>query len=145
MANVGKYFFPGDLYYDKAEHLWLRPDGGELEVGMDALALDMVGELVHLDLAQVGTHVRQGDILGTVEAEKMVRPLKAPVAGVVTALNESVLARPLDVNDNPYQSGWLLRLRPDAWDGESSSLLTGEDAVSHWLEQEVAQLEADKA
>jgi glycine cleavage system H protein len=142
MAIFGKYEFPEELFYDRTEHLWLRREGGEATLGLDSLAIDMVGELVHLDLAPEGARLVKGDLLGTVEAEKMVRPLKSPLAGTVTAQNEEALARPLCVGADPYAKGWLLRIRPESWDADSADLVTGERALSLWVEAEIALLKA---
>ncbi len=142
MANVGNIFLPDNLHYDKEEHLWLRFENEELTIGLDSMALEMVGELVNLDFIPIGTILSKGDTVCTLEAEKMVRPIKSPVRGTVTEHNSEVLARPLEANMDPYGKGWLVRICPEDWDRESANFVTGKEDVTTWLEVEVALYEA---
>lgn len=133
MATVDGYDFPADRWYDVREHLWVRPDDADplvVTVGVDALGQELLGELVYVQLEPVGTVVRRGDAVGSLEAEKMVRPVLAPVSGTLLEINQEVLGAPRLLNSAPYDRGWLFRLRPDAWVEERVQLLHDEAAVA---------------
>ncbi len=137
MASADRFILPDELFYDREEHLWVRREPEGLRIGIDALGLDALGEVVHLDLVPEGTLVSRGEPLGSVEAEKMVRPLIAPASGRVLRRNEAALRRPPAVSQDPYGSGWLVLLEPTRWEEEARGLVHGE-AVAGWLEAEVS-------
>jgi glycine cleavage system H protein len=154
MARVEEYEFPADRWYDRGEHLWVRPGGataGEaglpgpdgavlVTIGLDALGQEMLGEVVYLQLVEAGVPVRRGEPLGTLEAEKMVRPLLAPVTGTVLEVNPAVLAAPRLLNSDPYEQGWVLTLLATRWTEERQDLLHDETEVAGWAR---AELEAN--
>lgn len=137
MATVDRFTLPDELYYDRAEHLWVRVESEGVRVGLDALGVDALGEPVHLDLVPEGSEVARGEPLGTVEAEKMVRPLLAPASGTVVRRNAAAVERPLTVFQDPYGAGWLVLLVPGRWPEEAAHLVHGPD-VAAWLEDEVS-------
>lgn len=138
--TVGGHAFPGDRWYDPREHVWARPDGGDIvTVGVDALGQEALGEVVYVQLADAGAAVARGDALGSLEAEKMVRPLLAPVSGTVAEVNAALVAEPRLLNRDPYGAGWLLRLRATRWEAEAGELLHGDDAVGSWARAEIAR------
>jgi glycine cleavage system H protein len=142
MAEVDGYAFPGDCWYEPREHLWVRPapiaDGVMVTVGVDAIGQEALGEVVYVQLAEPGAAVARGAPLGSLEAEKMVRPLLAPVAGTLAAVNPEVLSAPQLVNRDPYGRGWLVRLRAPAWERERDGLLHDEAVVAAWVRAELA-------
>jgi glycine cleavage system H protein len=137
MAMVDRFELPDDLYYDRAEHLWVRPEAEGVRVGLDVVGLDALGDVVHLSLVSEGTTLARGEPVGSVEAEKMVRPLLAPISGTVTARNATLLEDPRRIGRDPYGSGWLLLLRPIRWPAEAQMLLQGSTVVD-WIRQEIA-------
>lgn len=137
MATIDRFEFPDELYYDRTEHLWLRSEADGLRIGLDAAGLDALGDVVHLALVSEGMAVRRGDPLGSVEAEKMVRPLLSPVSGTVIARNLAVLEDPHGIAGDPYGSGWLVLVRPANWPAEADTLVHG-PAVVDWIRQEIA-------
>ena len=137
MASVDRFTLPDGLYYDREEHLWVRQETESLRIGLDALGVDALGEVVHLELVPEGSVVARGDALGSLEAEKMVRPLIAPAAGTVLRRNRAALERPATVSADPYGAGWLVLLDPSRWPEEAAQLVHGRD-VATWLEGEVA-------
>jgi glycine cleavage system H protein len=141
VATVEGYEFPDDRWYDPLEHLWVLDAGGLVTVGVDALGAERLGEVVYVQLGAVGAEVARGAALGSLEAEKMVRPVLAPVSGRVVAVNDAVLAAPGLLNRDPYGAGWLLRLAPARWAEERAGLLRGEAAVAAWARR---ALEADR-
>lgn len=139
MARVEDYDFPAELWYDPREHLWVRlsADGTTLTVGVDEMGQEALGEVVYVDLAGVGREVRRGEALGSLEAEKMVRPVLVPVSGTVVDVNDAVLAAPRLLNSDPYGGGWLFKIRATRWAAERGELLHGDDAVVAWARAEL--------
>jgi glycine cleavage system H protein len=100
--------YPEDLKYT-AEHEWLKADGeGPVRVGITDFAQDALGDIVYVQLPDVGSTVRAGDACGELESTKSVSDLFAPVNGTVTAVNEALADQPDLVNSDPYGEGWLL-------------------------------------
>ncbi|MEB3208036.1 MAG: glycine cleavage system protein GcvH [Synechococcus sp.] len=104
--------FPGDCRYADS-HEYVRPEGERLRLGLSAFAVDQLGDIVFVELPEVGATVQQGASFGSVESVKAVEDLLAPVGGVVLARNEAVLASPEELQQDPYGEGWLLLLQPD--------------------------------
>lgn len=136
MAVVENYNFPDDLYYHAEEHLWLRRESQGVTVGVDVLAQDALGTIVHLAIHQPGQAVARGDQIGSLEAEKMVSPLIAPVSGTLMSINDAAMEMPQLVSEDPYGAGWLVAIEPTAFSEDASTLIHG-DAVAEWAETEV--------
>jgi glycine cleavage system H protein len=118
--------FPDDLRY-AASHEWARVEpGGEVTVGISDYAQDALGDVVYVDLPEVGRTVEAGERLAEVESTKSVNDVYAPIAGTIVAINDALLDRPELVNTDPYGAGWFARIAPAAVD--FSSLL---DAVAY--------------
>ena len=117
---------PEDLRYS-AEHEWVRVEGTKVRVGITDYAQDALGDIVFVDLPTVGTEVEAGGQLGEVESTKSVSELYAPLAGTVTAVNDSLTQGPERINQDPYGEGWLCELEL-ATDADPGSLL---DAVAY--------------
>ena len=104
--------YPQDLRYT-AEHEWVRAgDDGTVRIGITSFAQDALGDVVYVSLPAVGDTVGAGDACGEVESTKSVSDLYAPLAGEVTAVNDSLDATPELVNTDPYGDGWMYELRP---------------------------------
>ena len=117
--------FPADLRYT-ASHEWVRLESdGTLTIGITDLAQDSLGELVYVDLPALGKNVAAGDSCAVVESTKAASDVYAPVAGEVIATNEALSGVPQTVNESPYETGWLFRLKP-ASAGAEQALLTME-------------------
>ncbi|HEX9551001.1 MAG TPA: glycine cleavage system protein GcvH, partial [Candidatus Limnocylindrales bacterium] len=101
---------PGDLRYTK-EHEWVRIDGDEATVGVTQYAADQLGDVVFVDLPEVGRTLDQHATFGVVESVKAVSDLYAPLAGEVTAINEALATQPELVNGQPFGDGWMIRVR----------------------------------
>ena len=116
--------YPDDLKYT-AEHEWLRTPGesaGSIRVGITDYAQDALGDIVYVQLPELGSAVTAGSAVGELESTKSVSDVYAPVDGEVVAVNESLDATPELVNSDPYGDGWLFEIVPaDA--GELESLL----------------------
>ncbi|MGY4769964.1 glycine cleavage system protein GcvH [Kribbella sp. CWNU-51] len=100
--------YPEDLKYT-AEHEWVKADGeAPVRVGITDFAQDALGDIVYVQLPEIGSAVRAGDSCGELESTKSVSDLFAPVNGTVTAVNEALADQPDLVNSDPYGEGWLL-------------------------------------
>ena len=102
--------YPDDLKYHE-EHDWARVEGDEAVLGITWFAADALGELVHFEAPEVGSTVTKGQSYGEVESVKAVSDVIAPLSGEVLEVNEQVVGAPETVNEDPYGSGWLLRIR----------------------------------
>jgi glycine cleavage system H protein len=102
---------PEDLRYT-SEHEWVAPDASAPTVGITDFAQDALGDIVYVQLPEVGATVAAGEPLGEVESTKSVSEIYAPYAGTVTARNEALVDSPELVNSDPYGQGWLVRLEP---------------------------------
>jgi glycine cleavage system H protein len=102
--------FPEQLAYTK-EHEWVRVEGNTGIIGITDYAQGELGDIVFVELPAVGTAIRQGQTFGTIEAVKAVSDLYAPVSGEVTAVNTDLDKTPENVNKDPYQGGWMVKVR----------------------------------
>jgi glycine cleavage system H protein len=105
---------PDDLLYT-AEHEWVRQPGeheGSVRVGITDYAQDQLGDIVYVQLPEVGSTVSAGDAVGELESTKSVSDVFAPVGGEVVAANEALDATPELVNSDPYGAGWLFEIVP---------------------------------
>jgi glycine cleavage system H protein len=100
---------PADLKYT-AHDEWIRVEGDEIVVGITHFAQDQLGELVHVELPEVGASVAAGDPVAEVESVKAVAEIYAPAGGEVTAVNEALADAAEAINDDPYGS-WIFRLK----------------------------------
>lgn len=101
---------PDDLKYAKS-HEWVRSDdGGVVTVGITDHAQDQLGDVVFVELPEVGRKVKAGDAVAVIESVKTASDIYAPVSGEITAVNDALDARPETVNDSPYENGWLFKI-----------------------------------
>ncbi len=112
---------PNDLFYART-HEWTRhKDEDQVVVGISQYAQDQLGEVVYVELPEVGRVVDAGEELGTLESVKAVSEFFAPVAGEVVAVNERLEDEPNLVNEDPYGDGWLVRLKPSGAEADLMS------------------------
>ena len=104
--------YPDDLKYLDT-HEYVRLDGEIATVGISAFAVDQLGDIVFLELPEIGEALRKGDTFGTIESVKAVEDLKSPISGTVVERNAEVIEAPEQVGDDPYGEGWLLKVRID--------------------------------
>jgi glycine cleavage system H protein len=131
MGAVRGCDIPEDLLYNIESNVWVRKEAdGTATVGLTSYACSLAGQIVSYTPKKVGKSVKQDKSCATVESGKWVGPAKTPVGGEVVATNDAVAAKPGLINEDPYGEGWLVKIKPDDWDGESSALKTGADALS---------------
>jgi glycine cleavage system H protein len=125
--------YPDDLRYHK-EHDWARVEGDEAVLGITWFATDALGELVHFEPPEVGSTIAKDGTYGEVESVKAVSDVIAPLSGEVLEVNQQAVDAPETVNEDPYGSGWLVRIRISAPD-EVEALLDA-DAYQQLLAQQ---------
>ncbi len=103
--------FPEDLKYTR-EHEWARTKGTRIVVGITAFAQDQLGDVVYVELPDVGDPVKKGESFGVVESTKAVSELFAPVSGKVVEVNEPLSEAPETINEDPYEEGWMITIEP---------------------------------
>ncbi|MEU6718169.1 glycine cleavage system protein GcvH [Nonomuraea sp. NPDC046802] len=120
MSNI-----PDDLSYTK-EHEWVAglDDGITVTVGITAFAAEALGDVVFVQLPEVGANVEGGDSIGEVESTKSVNEIYTPVGGEVVEVNQSVVDDPSLVNSDPYGEGWMFRVRVES---DAEDLLSAEE------------------
>jgi len=102
--------FPENLKYTK-DHEWIRVEGNTGVVGITDYAQGELGDIVFVELPVVGKALKQHDSFGTIEAVKAVSDLYAPVSGAIMELNKDISATPELVNKEPYEKGWMVKIR----------------------------------
>jgi glycine cleavage system H protein len=116
---------PADLRYSE-DHEWLRPDGDHGIVGITRYAADELGDVVFVEMPEVGRTLTRGETFGVIESVKTASDLYAPVSGEVVEVNTALTSAPELVNAEPYGSGWIIRLK--LADPSESELLRDADA-----------------
>ena len=100
---------PENLRYS-SDHEWAQSEGLKVRVGITDYAQDALGDVVFVDLPDVGTVVEQGGAIGEVESTKSVSEIYAPVAGTIVAVNQAAADSPEQLNSDPYGAGWLCEI-----------------------------------
>ncbi len=131
------YKTPSNLLF-ASSHEWVTTDGDEVTVGITDYAQHALGDVVFVELPDVGRTLEQGDTFGAVESVKAASDLYAPVSGEVLEVNEALVDAPETVNSDPYTAGWMIKLRPRDFEKERASLM---DAAAY--EQHVANEESN--
>jgi len=103
---------PDDLRYSK-DHEWARLEDGRVRIGITDYAQDALGDVVFVQVPEVGTRVAAGDSFSEVESTKSVSDIYAPVAGTIADVNQELADAPQRVNEDPYGEGWLVVIDPD--------------------------------
>ncbi|HLR46744.1 MAG TPA: glycine cleavage system protein GcvH [Deinococcales bacterium] len=112
---------PDNLKYLKS-HEWLRQDGDEWTVGITDFAQDQLGDVVFVELPAEGDSVSEGDAIAVVESVKTASDIYTPFAGEITAVNTGLEDAPELLNDEPYEGGWIFRIRPSGTVDEAALL-----------------------
>ncbi|MFD1719104.1 glycine cleavage system protein GcvH [Georgenia deserti] len=102
--------YPDDRQYS-ADHEWIAIDGDTARVGITAYAAEALGDVVYVDLPEVGTELTAGETCGEIESTKSVSDLVAPADGEVLSVNDAVDESPETVGSDPYEEGWLYTMR----------------------------------
>ncbi len=131
MAEYKGFQIPEDLYYELDHHVWARVENGQVVVGATDPAQASAGSIIHLSVKKVGTQLRKGAIMATVESAKYMGPMRAPVAGTLVEVNQEVVKQPTLVNGDAY-ANWVAKIQPDNLDADLAQLVPGAAAVERY-------------
>lgn len=104
--------FPANYYFTE-DHEWTSSQSGTVKVGISAYAIEQLGDIVHVDLPSVGTAFKARDPFGTIESTKTVSDLYMPGNGQIIEVNNDILAKPEELQKDPYNKGWLIKIKLD--------------------------------
>jgi glycine cleavage system H protein len=124
---------PKELYYTK-DHEWARVEGNVATVGITDHAQKLLGDIVFLELSEVGSVVKQGEKIGTIESVKAASDIFSPVSGKIIEVNSDLVSTPDVVNKDPYGAAWMVKIELENT-AELSNLLNA-DAYSKLVEEE---------
>lgn len=116
--------YPREYRYSK-DHEWVRDEDDSVVVGITEFAQSELGDVVYVELPEVGTSFDADDEIGTIESVKAVAEVYTPIAGEILEVNEALVDDPELVNSDPHDAGWLFRLRPTSA-GQADELMTAE-------------------
>lgn len=112
MKELNELNFPDDVRYAES-HEWARAEGDKVKVGISDYAQDQLGDIVFVELPEVGDTLGKGEEFGTVESVKAVSELYMPVAGEIVAVNDTLEDAPEKVNNAPYGEGWMIEINAE--------------------------------
>jgi len=112
MKELNELNFPDDARYAES-HEWVRTEGDKVKIGISDYAQDQLGDIVFVELPEVGDTFNKGEEFGTVESVKAVSELYMPIAGKIVAINSSLEESPEKVNNTPYGDGWMIEVKAD--------------------------------
>lgn len=118
--------YPDDLRYLDS-HEYVRVDGEIATIGISAFAIDQLGDIVFLELPEIGDALKKGESLGTVESVKAVEDMYAPVSGTVVERNDAMIESPELLAEDPYGEGWLLKARVNDAEDELEDTLSADE------------------
>ena len=118
--------YPDDLKYLDT-HEYLRLEGEIATIGLSAFALDQLGDIVFLELPEIGDAVEVEETFGTIESVKAVEDLYSPVSGTVIQRNDAAIESPENIAEDPYGEGWFLKVRVDNPDKELVNVLSADE------------------
>lgn len=122
MKELNDLNLPPELRYAES-HEWIKPGGDTVTIGISDYAQDQLGDIVFVELPEVGDALEKGVEFGTVESVKAVSELYMPLAGEIIAVNSALEESPELVNSSPYEEGWMIEVKP-ADSSEADQLMT---------------------
>ena len=140
MVNVEGFDFPDDLYYTD-DLIWAKKEGDKVRIGMAAFGVDLAGKIKFVRLRPAGKTIAVGRSIGTLESGKWTGPVKAPVGGEITEVNEALKDNPGLLNEDCYGTGWIAVLAPDNLDADLANLQGG-DGLEAWAKAQFAEKKA---
>lgn len=130
MTVVNDCQLPEELHYLVDKHVWVRvAEDGPVTIGIDDVAQHLAGTIVAVTPKRAGRTVPRGQSVATIESSKWVGPVPAPITGEIVEVNEAVRRSPGILNQDPYGEGWIVRMKPSAWEAEKGALVTGPEGI----------------
>lgn len=124
---------PDDLYYDVDNNIWFRDMGdGTVKLGMTAVATAMAGQLVAFTPKKAGKAIDAGKSCATIESGKWVGPAKSAAGGEVVQVNAALVDNPKLANEDPYDKGWMIVLKPADWAAAKAALTPGSEVAAKY-------------
>ena len=112
MKDINDVTLPDDIHYAKS-HEWAKAEGENVKVGITDFAQDQLGDIVFVEMPEVGETFDKGAEFGTVESVKAVSELYMPIGGEIVAVNSALEDSPEFINNTPYSDGWMIAVKPD--------------------------------
>ena len=109
--QISELVFPDDVRFTN-DHEWVREEGEKITVGITDYAQDQLGDIVFAELPETGTSLEKGEAFGTLESVKAVSEIYMPIGGEILEINEALGDAPELVNQQPYQEGWMIVVKP---------------------------------
>ncbi len=131
--EISELNLPGDIKYAK-DHEYARLEGDIVKVGLDDYAQDQLGDIVFVEMPEVGDTFEKGEVFATVESVKAVSECYMPVGGEITAINEELEDEPELVNSDPYGKGWMVEVKPSDV-AQMDTLMTNEACLASLKEE----------
>lgn len=137
MKKILNFEVRTNLLYDPKEHFWLDIKGNIARIGMSSLVQETTGSFVAVQFEESGKRLTKSSSFGSIEAEKHVGHLKAPISGVILKTNAKVMENPRLINTDPYGEGWLVEIEMSHFEEEIKNLIQGEENIIAWFESEL--------
>jgi len=128
MKEINELILPEDVRYAD-DHEWARPANGVVRIGISDYAQDQLGDIVFVELPEVGDNYDKGQEFGTIESVKVVSEMYMPISGEIMAVNEKLEETPELINEDPYNEGWIVEVKPGDT-SELDALMTKETYLS---------------
>ena len=128
MVKVEAYEVPEGLYFSK-DFEWVKIEGDKVHISITDYAQKSLREIVYAELPTAGTEVKQNEPYGTLESVKAVSDLVAPLSGMIEEVNDEVQSKPETLNEDPYDKGWLIVVKPSNLQAELANLMDFNAAV----------------
>ena len=134
--------YPEDYLYSK-DHEWISVQDGEGIIGITDYAQHEMGDVVYVDLPEVGDSLEANEPFGSVESVKAVSEIFAAVSGEIIEVNSKLWDSPEMINESPYEEGWVLRIEPSNWEEDKARLMADEETLTEWLKGEIVRVEKE--
>ena len=139
MIEVEGYKAHEEYYYGPTD-AWRRiEEDGTVTVGLDDFGQKAAGNIVFIDVPEEGARIEKGQKLTSVESSKWIGEIKSPITGEIIEANEELWDNPRLVNNEPYDSGWIVKVSPEKLEEEKADLVTG-DAIADWIVEDIDRL-----
>ena len=137
------YVFPDDLKYEK-NHFWAKVEGDLVVTGATEFISKQAGEITFVDLPEEGDEVTQGKPYGSIESGKWVGRIYTVVSGEIAEVNMDLEDEPEKMNEDPYGSAWICKIRPSNLQAEQAALMSADGAFKKFIEEEINKIAEQK-
>ncbi len=128
MKEIDQLILPDDVRFSK-DHEWAKNEGNNVKVGISDYAQDQLGDIVFVEMPQIGDTFKKDEEFGSIESVKAVSEIYMPVSGEIVSINTELEDHPEQVNQSPYDKGWIIEIKPDDL-SEIDTLMTNKDYIA---------------